>query len=97
MTQYFNRLNPAELERLAILSEELGEAQHAIGKILRHGFDSCHPHTGISNRANLELELGHVQNAISMVVNTGDVSPTRIRGHQQQKQVNITKHLHHQD
>lgn len=35
--EHFNQLSPAEAERLALLSEELGEAQQAIGKILRHG------------------------------------------------------------
>ena len=33
----FNRLSPAEYERLAILAEEMGEAQQALGKIMRHG------------------------------------------------------------
>lgn len=41
--QHFNGLTPAEAERLALLSEELGEAQQAIGKILRHGYDSSNP------------------------------------------------------
>jgi hypothetical protein len=36
--EYFNSLTPAELERLSLLLEELGEAQQAIGKILRHGY-----------------------------------------------------------
>jgi hypothetical protein len=40
MTVNFNGLAPAETERLALLLEELGEAQQAIGKILRHGYES---------------------------------------------------------
>ena len=32
----FNKLSDAETERLAILAEEMGEAQQAIGKIIRH-------------------------------------------------------------
>lgn len=35
MADHFNGLTPAEAERLALLLEELGEAQQAIGKILR--------------------------------------------------------------
>ena len=36
----FNKLSAAEAERLALLLEELGEAQQAIGKILRHGYEN---------------------------------------------------------
>ena len=36
-------LNPAQAERLFYLLEELGEAQQAIGKILRHGYESRDP------------------------------------------------------
>lgn len=39
----FNELSPAQAERLAYLLEELGEAQQAIGKILRHGYESRDP------------------------------------------------------
>lgn len=39
----FNRLTPAQAERLYYLLEELGEAQQAIGKILRHGYESRDP------------------------------------------------------
>ena len=40
---YFNELTPAQAERLFYLLEELGEAQQAIGKILRHGYESRDP------------------------------------------------------
>ena len=42
-SQQFNKLTPAEAERLFYLLEELGEAQQAIGKILRHGYESRDP------------------------------------------------------
>jgi hypothetical protein len=35
--KFSNELSDAEVERLAILAEEMGEAQQCIGKILRHG------------------------------------------------------------
>ena len=41
-------LTLSRLERLALLLEELGEAQQVIGKILRHGYDSRHPDGGPS-------------------------------------------------
>lgn len=40
MSKFSNKLNDAQSERLALLLEELGEAQQAIGKILRHGYQS---------------------------------------------------------
>ena len=43
MEKSFNGLTPAEAERLSYLLEELGEAQQAIGKILRHGYESRDP------------------------------------------------------
>lgn len=43
MTEHFNKLTPAEAERLAMLSEECGEVVKIIGKIFRHGYDSSNP------------------------------------------------------
>ena len=43
MADHFNRLSPAEAERLAMLAEECGEVVQVVGKILRHGYDSYHP------------------------------------------------------
>lgn len=40
---HFNDLEPGEAERLAILAEEAGELIHAIGKILRYGYESHNP------------------------------------------------------
>jgi hypothetical protein len=57
MPEYFNKLNPAEAERLSLLLEECGEVLQIIGKIQRHGY-------GSSNRSLLEKELGHIMHAI---------------------------------
>jgi NTP pyrophosphatase (non-canonical NTP hydrolase) len=95
----FNGLTPAEHERLAILAEELGEAAQAIGKILRHGYESyhpSHPERG-SNRHQLELELGDVSFAISLLTRTGDVSFERINERAFEKAESIKSYLHHQD
>lgn len=43
MAEHFNRLTPAEHERLAYLMEECGEVIQAIGKIMRHGWESRDP------------------------------------------------------
>ena len=65
---HFNRLTPAQAERLAILMEEMAEASQVIGKILRHGFDSCHPKDKTTNNRGLLLkELTDVQAAMVLV------------------------------
>lgn len=56
VSQHFNQLTPAEAERLALLAEECGEVIQAIGKILRHGYESRHPDGGPTNREALERE-----------------------------------------
>lgn len=43
MSEHFNKLTPAEAERLAMLAEECGEVIQMVGKILRHGYHSHHP------------------------------------------------------
>jgi hypothetical protein len=55
----FNQPTPAEHERLALMLEELGEAQQAIGKILRYGYEEYSPFDDMktTNRVALEKEL----------------------------------------
>lgn len=62
----FNKLTPAQAERLAILAEECGEVIQIVGKILRHGLDSHHPVT-LSNRNALVNELTDVKAAMVMI------------------------------
>jgi len=98
-SENFNELTPAQTERLAILIEELSEAQHIASKILRHGYDSrnpLHPEVGI-NKMLLQDELGHVQHSIAMLVNAGDVSQGAINAQQGHKERNIKPYLHHQE
>lgn len=56
---HFNKLTPAEAERLAMLAEECGEVIHAIGKVLRHGYDDINPDRPQDgdNRERLHREL----------------------------------------
>jgi len=70
----FNGLNNAESERIALLLEEFGEVQQAIGKILRHGFENRHPSSTETNREELEREIGDVFCAVSMMAKKGDVN-----------------------
>lgn len=94
----FNQLTDAEVERLAILSEEMGEAQKAIGKILRHGYNSYNPDdpNGPGNRESLQLELGDVHAAMEMLVESGDISKDGLVARVKVKREKMKQYLHHQ-
>ena len=100
----FSKLTDAQLERLAILSEELGEAQQVIGKIIRHGYESFDPNrseepfieTEGTNRSDLEEELGDIVCAIEMLSGSGDISRGRIESRAEEKSRKIKPYLHHQ-
>lgn len=98
MNRPFSELSDAEAERLAILLEELGEAQQCIGKILRHGYDSYNPvvDTGMTNRRELERELGDVYEAILMLCRAKDVNEAGVNARQAAKHESIQRWLHHQ-
>lgn len=94
--QHFNGLTPAEAERLALLLEELGEAQQAIGKILRHGYESRHPDGGPTNREALQAELGDVYAAMDMLSEAGDLNSFAISNAMYAKKERVLKYMHHQ-
>lgn len=92
-------LSAAQLERLAFLAEELGEAMKAIGKILRHGYESHNPddpaHSG--NRRDLEKELGDVFHAVELLTEAGDLLAHRIAIAHAAKRASVRQYMHHQD
>lgn len=59
MTEHFNKLTPAEDERLAMLAEECAGVIQIVSKIQRHGYDSWHPADPLktTNRAMLRKEV----------------------------------------
>lgn len=92
-----NGLSPAETERLSILSEELGESVQAVGKILRHGYESYNPdNPKETNRLDLEKELGDVYAAASMMYAAKDISRRRVIGSSRKKLSKQNRNLHHQ-
>lgn len=100
---HFNRLTPAELERLAILSEECGEVQQIIGKILRHGYESYDPTEVVPenarptiNRWLLEKELGDVMWIIRIMCVAHEINADRIEQYAEEKDQRTQKYLHHQ-
>jgi hypothetical protein len=94
----FNKLTPAQDERIALLTEELGEALQSVGKILRHGYESYDPTitNGVSNRTSLTRELGDIQAAINMMIDAGDIKSGLIDSFCDKKLVKVQKYLHHQ-
>ncbi len=98
MTDHFNRLTPAQAERLAIVAEECGEVVQAIGKILRHGYESWHPADpdGPNNRERLERELGDLRAVVQMMSDAGDVGALAIQQYAIGKAHRMRPYLHHQ-
>jgi NTP pyrophosphatase (non-canonical NTP hydrolase) len=100
MSEFSNGLTPAELERLALLAEEMGEVQQVIGKIIRHGYESVKPTaTGAAalktNRDNLELELADVRAVMKLMERASDIDHDRIKDYRKDKLRRIGKYLHH--
>lgn len=66
-------MTEAERERLIILAEECAEVQQAITKILRWGWTSHCPQTGIRNDEHLEAELSDLLCIIEKMEELGDI------------------------
>ena len=94
--QHFNKLTPAEAERLALLAEECGELVQAIGKVLRHGYESKHPDGGPTNREAVERECGDVLHAIKRVIGAGDIDGKVVSQRADDKEKSVSRYLHHQ-
>lgn len=92
----YNNLSNSELERLALLSEEIGEVQQAIGKILRHGYENVNPNNGITNRESLCIELGDVYHAIMLMWDAKDLDLAKIINSARTKEGKCKRYLHHQ-
>lgn len=95
-TASYNKLTPAELERLSILSEECGEVIQAVGKVLRHGYHDNDFTGEHNNRLSLEKECGDVRQAMIMMCKSGDLRKDAIHHYANSKEKRISKYLHHQ-
>lgn len=80
-------------ERLACLSEELGEGVQAIGKCTRHGLNSNWA-GGPTNRKDLARELGQVRALTELLVAAGDIDEKDVRQAEVDKYENIVHYLH---
>lgn len=95
---FSTELTPAETERLALLAEEMGECLQLIGKVLRHGYESCDPTDPGkgSNREQLEKEVGQVQFATTLLCVAGDLHEAGVEDGREQKAQAVWKWLHYQ-
>jgi hypothetical protein len=93
------KLTPAQLERWALLSEELNEAAALIGKLLRHGPHSYNPDdpTECPNHQLVARELGDVEYAIKLLTDSGVLFWSEIQLGKRIAERNKPKYLHHQD
>lgn len=92
--QPFNGLTPAQAERLALLVEELGESAQAVGKVLRHGYESQHPNGGPTNRKQLMNELGDVRHAVDRLCDAGDLDKQVIGVQARLKGKRVEQYMH---
>lgn len=90
----FNKLTPEETELLAILAEECGEVIQAVGKILRHGYDS-NWEDGPTNRDQLADEIGDVYLVVGMLVNSKAIKFSNICKRIETKPEKLNKFMHH--
>ena len=97
---FSNDLSAAQLERLAYLAEEMGEAIQAIGKIIRHGYESRNPleAEGVTNREFLIEELADILYGIALCSEKKDISEDALVSACESR-ANSRPHLwfHHQD
>lgn len=95
--EHFNKLAPAEAERIAILMEECGEVIQACGKILRHGYESYNPFSAIrtTNREELAEELGDLSFSIDHIVQ--DINEDILVKSKTTRQARMLPYLHHQE
>lgn len=93
--RYFANLAPHELEIIACLIEECGEACQAAGKVLRHGLDEYHPARSISNRTQLAVELGQISALVEMAIRLGVLRKEDSDRGRRGKWGTIAPYLHH--
>jgi NTP pyrophosphatase (non-canonical NTP hydrolase) len=84
-----------EAERLHLLQEECAEVIQAVSKVLRHGWDQRHPsRPSLSNRQDLEAEVGHLRFALGLLEQNLDVNSTAVHQSATRKGSTIAPFLH---
>lgn len=92
-------MRSSELERLALLAEECAEVIHCVSKAIRHGYEAKDPtdKMAMSNRGNLEREIGHVLCAIHLMASRSDVLWEHVVEWDREKAQKVRQYLHYQE
>jgi hypothetical protein len=72
--------------------------QQAVGKILRHGYDSVNPNvpTGLNNnRSDLVREVGDVLTVLGLLFEAKDLNEEAVAQRVISKTVKVRQYLHH--
>ena len=94
----YEAVTQAELERLAILSEECGEVTQVISKIIRHGFNNHHPDRPMqTNKNELISEIGDLLAIIRFMVTSKDFHIQDLYKDIGAKNDKLVKWLRHQE
>lgn len=89
-------LTPAEQERLLKLCQECGEVIQAATKAMMYGWAPFFNGVQYNNRADLEMELGDVQNVVSLMKRRDDLSIGAIYGYADAKRGRMMAHMRYQ-
>ncbi len=88
-------LTPDQIERLVLLSEECGEVVQAIGKVLRHGYESSWGDSPTNRRA-LEREVTDFFVTAHLLLESGDISDESYEVNIAKKIDNLKRFTHFQ-
>jgi NTP pyrophosphatase (non-canonical NTP hydrolase) len=101
---HFNKLTPAETERLDCLAEEcaegiveLAKVIKQISKIKRHGYEDSFQGMLVNNRGKLEEELGDIRYWMITMCEKGDLSKEAIHKAADAKALRANNWTHHQE
>lgn len=86
----------AEQERLVKLMQECAEVILAASKAWMYGWAPAHAGVHYDNRADLEEELGDVNNVYQLMVDRGDINPFQISQSSGVKWPKMMAHMRHQ-
>lgn len=95
-TEFETGLSDAQIEQLACLAEEAGEIVLAVGKILRHGYESTNPFdiSCKTNRQQLETEVGQIGVAIERLFRAGELNEDNVLFYEEAKKKTVHQWLH---
>jgi len=84
-------LNEQVKEALLITQEECAEVIQAISKVWRFGLNQTHNETGITNKEQLETELGQLYCMLNLLANKWKLDHNHIMNAATEKQKTIDK------